>query len=171
MTSASCPAAANFWTVFLGPEPKTSPQIWWISIDHFSWAWVTMFCDISPATAIADLCLASTVLLQALTPVSARARFVGVMLVNALATCTSLAWSSPQDRLRGSTTKPGKSCDELVVCYLFVGFTFIHVAPAMGLGAFGRLNKNGCTCAGMVLRRCTIILAKCSSPTHPGFRG
>ena len=66
VTSASCPAAINFWTVFLGPEPKTSPQIWWISIDHFSWAWVTMFCDISPATAIVDRCLASTVLLQAL---------------------------------------------------------------------------------------------------------
>ena len=66
VTSASCPAAANFWTVFLGPEPKTSPQIWWISIDHFSWAWATMSCDIWPATAIADLCLASTVLLQAL---------------------------------------------------------------------------------------------------------
>ena len=66
VTSPSCTAAANFWTIFLGPKPETSPQIWRTFNDHSSWALSSRSCDISPATTTADLCLASLVLLLAL---------------------------------------------------------------------------------------------------------
>ena len=42
---------------------------------------------------------------------------------------------------KGVCRKPGKPCDMLLVCYLFVGFAFNHVATVAGLSAFGRLNE------------------------------